>query len=356
VYLCDNGKDYRAMLLAGSGPIPKESNDGFDQRQQGLLDRFGIECRHALPTQRNKSTGEQECHARSKSVIEGWFGAWLDTFDRQQPGACGQDPFDKPDKLYVELKSREDLLLDVEYERRLVAYVSDRAVNHPNRGLKGLTPAEAMQRYSREAWGLEERHLLPEQIGELALVRDTRIVKNSSIQIRIGGEDRFYEHAAFFGMSGRGVDVAYDPSEPEDVFVYFQGRALGRATEAGKVRRDFWAAPDSVVGKQVSGGMRTQRLAIRSARELNERRAAAANLPNQAEITSIREIAIARRGLTVQPVAHAAAIDRVRKPRAKGDAADHPSIGSVEFAATGGRTRMPSAAELVKMAMEEEGQ
>jgi len=354
------GKDYKALLLGTAQQIPMESNDGFDQRQEGLLDRFQVEHKHTLPSRRNKSTGETECHARSKP-IEAWFGAWLNGFDSQQAGACGNDMMDKPDKLYVETGKTEQgerLLLDVDYERRLAAYVNDRIANHPSRGLKGLTPAEALQRYSRAAWGLEERHLLPEQIGELALVRDHRKVANSMITIKIGGEERKYEHSAFFGMSDQDVDIAYDPTEPADVFIYFNGRALGRAAEVGKLPWGSEAMPDSK--SKIQDGMRKQRIATASARDMIVRREQAAGwVPSQGDMTAFRERMIQKRMIGAQPavpqVAHAASIEKVR---AQSERKAHPEIGSVEFIATGGRRgqRMPSAAELVKMAMKEEGE
>ena len=354
VFYCDNGKDYKALLLGVSWEIPMESNDGFDIRQQGLLDRFQVEHKHTLPSRRNKSTGETECHARSKP-IEAWFGQWLNQFDAQQPGACGKDPSDKPDKLYVELADAEGeaergsaLLLDVEYERRLAAYVNDRIVNHPSRGLKGLTPAEALERYSRAAWGLEERHLLLEQIGELALVRDKRTVKNSMVTVKIGGEERKYEHSAFFSLSGQDVDVAYDPTEPAEIFVYYNGRALGRAVEVPKLP---WGSDISNSKSQISDGMRKQRIATKSARELIVRREQAAGwLPDQDEITAIRELMIQRRILPAH-VAHAASIERVREQSVRRAERRSASGGTPS-----GPTRMPSAAELVRAADEEEKQ
>jgi hypothetical protein len=344
VFYCDNGKDYKALLIGnreqgtGNREIPMEANDGFDMRQQGLLDRFEVEHRHTLPSRRNKATGESECHARSKPD-EAWFGQWMNAFDDQQPGACGKNPSDKPDKLYVELARQGGLLTDLEYERRLAAYVNDRIVNHPSRGLKGLTPAQALERYARAAWGLEERHLLPEQIGELALVRDKRTVKNSMITVTIAREERKYEHSAFFSLSGQDVDVAYDPTEPADVFVYFNGRALGRAAEVAKAP---WGAAIQDSKFKIQEGMRKQRLATASAREMIARREQAAGwVPSQGEMTHHRERMIARRALPA-PVAHAASIERVRKSREQG---------------TGNREqsrRMPSAAELVRAAFAEE--
>jgi hypothetical protein len=352
VFYCDNGKDYKALLL-GSREIPMESNDGFDTRQQGLLDRFQIAHKHTLPSRRDKSTGETECHARSKP-IEAWFGQWLNPFDSQQPGACGKDPSDKPDKLYVELARANDvgavreppLLLDLEYERRLAAYVNDRIANHPSRGLKGLTPAQALERYSRAAWGLEERHLLAEQIGELALVRDHRKVANSMVTVKIGGEERKYEHSAFFSLSGQDVDIAYDPTEPAEIFVYYNGRALGRAVE---VPKQPWGSEISNLKPQISEGMRKQRLATKSARQTIVRREQAAGwLPDQGEMTAIRELMVQRRILPAH-VAHAASIERVREPSAR-RAERRSATGRMPS----GPTRMPSAAELVRAAIAEE--
>jgi hypothetical protein len=237
----------------------------------------------------------------------------MNTFDRQQPGACGKDPFDKPDKLYVELRDKGKLITDLEYERRLAAYVNDRIVNHPSRGLMGLSPADALKRYSREAWGLpEERALLPEQIGELISVRDKRTVKNSMVTVKIGGEERKYEHSAFFSLSGQDVDIAYDPTEPAEIFVYYNGRALGRAPEVPKLPWGSASNPQSLIPNPVSEGMRKQRLATKSAREMIVRREQAAPPLSQAEMTDIRELLIQKRGLPA-PVAHAASIERVRE-------------------------------------------
>jgi hypothetical protein len=318
-----------------------EANDRFDSRQTGLLDRFHVEHKHTLPSRRNKRTGETECHARSKP-IEAWFGAWLNTFDAQQPGACGDNALDKPDKFCAELSGNSALLLDTEYERRLAAYVNDRITNHASRGLKGLTPAEALTRYSRAAWGLEERSLLAEQVGELMLVRETRVVANSAVTVTIGGEERRYEHSAFFGLSGQTVEVAYDPSEPADVFISFNGRALGRAAE---VAREYWGEVLAGAEDRIRDGMREQRIAVRAAREMLARREQAAGwLPHQGEITALRENMVKRR-LLPAPVAHAASIEKVRT------ASERRAHPERRLAAK----RMPSAAELVRAAMENKG-
>jgi len=362
VFYCDNGKDYRAILIGSSQQFPMEASDKFDDRQTGLLGRFGIEHRLTLPSRRSKSSGETECHARSKP-IEAWFGQWLNPFDDQQPGACGKDPDDKPDKVYVELAGKEKaadlnsssaLLLDVDYERRLAAYVSDRIINQASRGLKGLTPAEALQRYSRAAWGLEERHLVPEQIGELALVRDHRTVKNSMVTVKIGGEERKYEHSAFFSLSGQDIEIAYDPTEPNEMFVYYNGSALGRAAEVSKVP---WGSSTQDSTLQIQEGMRKQRIAAKSARATLARRQQAAGwVPDQGAMTAIRELMIKKRilpgstgsqpvsaqpGVAVPPVAHACSIERVRKSAA----------GSRQPAAT--QKRM-TADDVAKAFLEEE--
>jgi len=319
IFYCDNGKDYKAIALQGTAkfPYPMEGNDGFDERQLGMLRRFEIEPRHALPSRRSKSTGETECHARSKPV-EAWFGQWLNEFDRQQDGACGMNPQERPDKNGPELAHPEKLMLDTDYEELLAGYVRDRIAHNPSRGLNGLSPAQAFDRFARRNWELDERTLLPEQIGYLMLTPpDPRRVRNSMVQVKIAGEERFYQHSAFFaGLNGQDVEVRYDPTDPETVDIFKDGRYLGPAHQ---VRKLPWGAASELV----SEGMQIQRVATRAAKDLIDRRAAAAGpLPSQREMGQIRALLVSKH-LVPAEVAHAASIERVKTTptRAKAKAA-----------------------------------
>lgn len=283
IVYCDNGKDYRSLVLNGNAPFPMQANDGFDDRQLGLFRRLGIDPRHALPSRSNKRSGQRDCHARSKP-IESWFGGWLKRFDLGLPGACGNAPDAKPDKLIAELaKPEQHLLLDVEYEQMLAGYLRDRYIlKHKVREM-GMTPAEALQHFSRARWGLPESTITLEEIGYYALApAEPRRVWNSMISIRIGGGSHSYTHAALARLNGQDVSVKWNPANPDEVYLYFEGAPLGLAH---RVKELPWGAAPDAIGEQ----MALQRSALKAARETQIARLAVP-VPSQRQYGQIREL------------------------------------------------------------------
>lgn len=325
VIYVDNGKDYRAQVLTSGAPSPfaLEGRDGFDERQRGLIERLGIEYRNALPSRRSKSTGEQESHACSKP-IEGFFGRWLDDFDAQQPGACGRNPDERPDKNSAELLLFDEYLpFDYEYEAQLASYISHRVIHHRSRGegMGGLSPAKALEEFSRSKWGLEERRITPEELAYYKLAGpEPRRVRSSMINVKIGGETHYYQHWALFYLNGQDVQVKYNPADADEVFVYDGKRALGLAR---RVRRLPWGEEPEAIAE----GMRQQRLARRAAKsELARRRQAP--VPTQAEQHAIRRL-LGRQNLLPGEVPHAASLER--GPAGARQTPDHPEMSSTEW-------------------------
>jgi len=85
--ILDNGKDFRAHMVAG-GRNRKSRQKLFDERRtQPIMEALGIEVHWAIPY-----------NAKAK-VIERWFGILAAHFDRQWPTYCGHNTVSVPEQI-----------------------------------------------------------------------------------------------------------------------------------------------------------------------------------------------------------------------------------------------------------------
>jgi hypothetical protein len=318
----DNGADYQAQVLNGptpeGGPGPQagpplEASTRLNERELGMWERFGTTPRHALPARRNKRTGEQESHARSK-LIESFFGNNLDEFDRQQPGACGEGPDSKPDKLFAEIGARHQSFLDgkapplllslSEYLARLEAMLCSRHYGQRRHSSLGISPLEAFQRYTRTAAGLPERLLAPEEIDALMLTPPvSKKVAHMSVSLQLSGKTEYFEHAGFYALHGESVEVSVDPSDPCGAYIWQRGRFLFFAPRVVKLA---YGAPQEKIGER----MKLQRYVLRQAKDEVKQLQAAAPVLDQGQLAIVRQVLA---GGQAAAVPHAISLERRRK-------------------------------------------
>jgi len=284
----DNGADYQAHVLNG---IPLEGSTRLNERELGLWERFGTIPRHALPARRNKRTGEQESHARSK-LIESFFGNNLDDFDRNQPGACGEGPDSKPDKLSAEIGARHQSFLDgnapplllsfSEYLERLEAFLCSKHYGRRRHSGIGCTPLEAFERYTRTAAALPERFLVPEEIDALMLTAPVnKKVQNLRVGLTLSGKTEYFEHAGFYALNGQPVDVSVDPSDPSGAYIWQGGRFLFFAPRTVKLA---YGAP----AEKIAERMKLQRYVLRKAKDDLKQISAGAPVLDQGQLAMVR--------------------------------------------------------------------
>jgi hypothetical protein len=297
---CDNGKDYLAHVLEGVShaavSVPPRSNDRLDAAQLGLIKRFGTEPHHTLPSSTNQRTGEKQCHAQSK-IIERFFQNLL-PFDRAQRGACGENPEGKPDKCDAEkLLHREaiekwdgaspfvsPLMPLSQYGTLLSAHLLTEYGARVHRG-EGMscTPLEAFARYRPERFGIERNTLTPEQIGALMLTAPRpATVRNMEITVTLSGRTEHYRHADFQWLTGEQVQVEVDPSDPEEVWVSYNGRFVGRAERVGKAA--YGNAPQGLIAAE----QKLKHYLLRSTKERVKLLSAATFLPSQEQLAAMR--------------------------------------------------------------------
>ncbi len=204
VYI-DNGKDYKSHDLNGREKLLGRVQ--FDAETKGVFGRLNAAVIHAKP------------YAARSKPIERWFGTLSQHFDRQQPGWCGRDNKQRPEKLKGEI-ARNELLTLEELHRRLFDYIAhyNTEVEHSE---LGCAPAAL--------WADATKEVPDARALDLLMMKATACrVWNDGIHHLTC---RFWD-SELATWIGRTVDVRYDPSDVRRIIVFAEGRFVCEAVTA----------------------------------------------------------------------------------------------------------------------------
>jgi putative transposase len=191
VYI-DNGKDYRARMFGGAERDLGKIDLNIDTKT--VFSTLGVSVTYALPY-----------NARSKAMIERWFGTLEHGWMNLLPGYVGSNPKERPEKLQSEIDGGRLLSL-IQFKEKFADAVN--AYHHrPHSGLDGKAPLE----FFMENWDRIERIEAPNL--ELLLMKK----KVCTIQrdgIFINGKRYFSWDNDFILCIGKKAVVRYDPGDP----------------------------------------------------------------------------------------------------------------------------------------------